>query len=86
MPKLNYTKDYSLKVRRFDTSFDLKNGKCFAQARIAISPQGDGVFTMQGLNLKGTDVYSGLYTASSVDFGKTFGAFKASSTVKRTPA
>ncbi len=75
--------DFTAKIRRFDTNFKGENGYCYVQSRMAFSPEGKGIFTCSSLALDGMDVYSGLFYSLSNDFGKTWGSFKSSSTIKR---
>ncbi len=75
--------DFTANIRRFDTNFKGENGYCYTQARMAFSPKGKGIFTCTSLMLNGMDVYSGLFYTTSDDFGKTWGSFQTSATVKR---
>ena len=75
--------DFTANIRRFDTNFKGENGYCYVQSRMAFSPNGKGVFTCSSLALNGMDVYSGLFYSLSNDFGKTWGNFQSSATIKR---
>ncbi len=75
--------DFTANIRRFDTNFKGENGYCYTQARMAFSPKGKGIFTCTSLMLNGMDVYSGMFYSISDDFGKTWGKFQTSSTIKR---
>ena len=75
--------DFTANITRFSTGYYAGKPFCYTQARMAFAPDGRGIFVMSALHLSGMDVYSGLFFATTKNFGKHWSEFKASETIKR---
>ena len=51
---------------------DFKGERCYVHARGFIAPTGDGIMTLQKLELSGCDLFDGIELMKTSDFGKTF--------------
>lgn len=74
-----------MKISVSKISTDFKGAYCFTHARAAIRPDGFGILTTQPLRLSGSDIFYGMYVATTRDFGKTWSDLVPSRTVVRFP-
>ena len=71
----------NISVSKISTGF--KGDYCFTHARAAFRPDGFGILTTQPLRLSGSDIFYGMYIATTRDFGKTWTELVPSKTVVR---